>query len=145
MRTTIGILAGLILLAPAWAQNGPTCGPEMTRGTYSVMCTGYISPAAGASQVPVSVLGTVIGDWNGNFTGSAKVSIGGTIAEQTVSGTMASNGDCTGSISYDQKMNGQPAPKLNIVAHVVNYGAEIRGMSVDAGVTMTCRLKLMSR
>ena len=58
---------------------------------------------------------------------------------------MLTNGDCTGSISYDQKLNGQPAPKLNIITHTLDSGNEIRGMAIDAGANMTCHLVLMSR
>jgi len=145
MRFTTSTLLTMILLAPAWAQNGEVCSPLTTRGMYSVLCTGFISPAAGAPQVPISVLGTVSGDYNGKFTGTAKVSLGGMIVDQAVTGIHVLNSDCTGSISYDQKINGQPAPKLNIVTHTLNFGAEIRGMSIDPGSNMTCHLRLMSR
>jgi len=145
MRLTTAALGMIALAAPALAQTGAACTAATTRGTYSVMCTGYMSPAAGAPQVPITVLGTVVGDFSGTFTGTAKVSLGGTIVDQTVSGVIQANSDCTGSISYAQKINGQPAPNLNIIAHTLNEGAEIRGMSIDAGVTMTCSLALLHR
>jgi len=145
MRFTMAVLLTTILMAPVWAQNSGACVPATTHGTYSVECSGFMSPAAGAPQVPVSVLGTTTGDWGGTFTGSAKVSLGGTIVDQTVKGTLVGNSDCTGSISYTQKINGQPAPTLNIVAHTLDDGKEIVGMSVDAGVNMICHLKLMTR
>jgi hypothetical protein len=135
----------MILLAPAWAQNTAACTTSTTRGVYGVTCSGFMSPAAGAPQVAFSALGTVTGDYSGRFTGTAKASLGGTIVDQTVSGTLVVNSDCTGSISYDQKINGQPAPKLNISTHTLDDGKEIRGMSVDAGATMICNLRLMSR
>ena len=145
MRLTIAVIFTLILLVPAWGQNGPACTPATTRGTYSVLCTGYLSPAPNTPQFPVSILGVVTGDWNGNFTGSAQMSLGGMFYAQTVKGPLVINSDCTGSISYDQKLNGQPAPKLNIAVHVLDSGQEIRGMGVDAGTNLTCHLKLISR
>ena len=135
----------MILLAPAWAQNTAACTPAATHGTYSVTCSGFLSPAAGAPQVPFSAIGTVTGDWGGKFTGTAKASLGGTMVDQTVSGTLVVSSDCTGSISYDQKINGQPAPKLNIIAHTLDDGKEVRGMSVDPGANLICNLRLMSR
>ena len=43
----------MILLAPAPAQNTAACTAATTRGTYSVMCTGFLSPAPGAPQLPI--------------------------------------------------------------------------------------------
>jgi len=144
MRIVIVLLSlTMILLAPAWAQNA--CTAATTRGAYGVVCTGFMSPAAGAPQVPMTAIGTAVGDWGGKFTGTAKVSLGGTIVDQTVSGTWVANSDCTGSIVYTQKINGQPAPNINIVGHTLDDGKEIRGMSIDPGVNMTCSLRLLSR
>ena len=72
-------------------------------------------------------MGTIKSDFASVFTGTAKASIGGGIVTQTVVGTANLNADCTGTITYDQKINGQPAPKLNIIFHVLDDGKEIRG------------------
>ena len=135
----------MILLAPAWAQNTAACTPAATHGTYSVTCSGFLSPTAGAPQVPFSAIGTVTGDWGGKFTGTAKASLGGTMVDQTVSGTLVVSSDCTGSISYDQKINGQAASNLNISYQVLDEGKEIRGMATDPGSTISCNLWLISR
>ncbi len=146
MRFVIGIVSlTMILLAPAWAQNTGACSNATTHGTYSVTCTGFLSPAAGAPQVAFSAVGTVTGTFAGKFTGGGKASLGGMTVDQTVSGIAVTNDDCTGTISYDQKINGQPAGKLNIVYHILDDGKEIRGMSVDAGANLVCNLRLMSR
>ncbi len=145
MRLAMILIATVVLRSPVWAQSGPVCTAATTQGNYAVLCTGYISPAPGAPQVPITLIGTVTGDWNGKFSGTAKVSLGGAIVDQEVSGKFNSKSDCTGTITYTQKINGQPAPDLNIVAQVLDLGKEIRGMSVDAGVNMTCSLKLMSK
>jgi hypothetical protein len=91
-------------------------------------------------MVPEAALFTVVTDSDGKTTGGGKVSIGGAIADQTVSGSASINTDCTGTISYDQKINGQPAPKLNIVFNVLGNGDEIHGMSVDPGTAILCKL-----
>jgi hypothetical protein len=40
-------------------------------------------------------------------------------------------------------IGGQAAPPLDIVFHVLDGGKTILGMSVDAGATMSCTLRLM--
>ena len=142
MRFVLGLAIGLLSLAPAWGQ---ACSNDTIRGTHALVCTGFISPAAGAPQVPFSAIGVVKIDYNGSAVGTAKASVGGVTLDQTVTGTAVLNSDCTGSVSYDQKLNGQPAPKLNIVFHVLSYGQETRGMAIDAGSTMICNLRLISR
>ena len=91
------------------------------------------------------MIGVCKSDPQGVFNCTSKVSLGGAIVDQTVIGTAVVNSDCTGTISYDQKINGQPVPKLNIVFHVLDDGKELRGMAVDAGTTLSCNLRLMSR
>lgn len=72
MRFVITLASTMILLAPAWAQSSAACTTQTTRGTYGLTCSGFLSPAAGAPQVPFSAIGTVKSDWGGNFTGTAK-------------------------------------------------------------------------
>jgi hypothetical protein len=146
MKKLIFALAILVLVsvAPMWAQSG-ACSTQTIRGYYALTCTGFVSPAANAPQQPFSAIGTTTTTWAGSITGVAKASLGGVILDQAVTGTAVVNSDCTGTVSYDQKLNGQPAPKLNIVFHVLDDGKEIRGMAVDAGSTLSCNLRLISR
>jgi hypothetical protein len=145
MRLTIVFLLALILLAPARAQNTAACTPMTTRGTYSVVCTGMMSPAAGAAPVPFSAIAVVRGDWGGAFSGGGKASIAGGIVDQTVKGTAAINSDCTGSIVYEQKINGQAVPSLNLSFQILEDGKELRAVSVDAGAAYACNLRLLNR
>ncbi len=135
----------LLLLAPAWAQNTAACTPATTHGTYSFTCSGFLSPAAGMPQAPFSAMGTVKGDWGGTFSGGGTASMGGAIVDQKVVGTAVINSDCTGTISYTQKIAGQPAPNLNIAFLVLDDGKEIRGFIVDPGATVICKLRLLNR
>ena len=84
---------------------------------------------------------TIVIEANGNVAGGGKASIGRMIVDQTVTGKSSIGVNCTGTASYDQKLNGQPAPKLNIVFHVLGRGDEIRGMSVDPGTAIVCNLR----
>ena len=78
----------------------------------------------------ISVLGTIVGDWSGNFTRDCQSEPGCTTADQTVSGTLAANSDCTGSITYSQKINGQLAPQLDIIAQTLVTAKNSRDGSV---------------
>jgi hypothetical protein len=145
MRFVVAIISMMTLLAPAWAQS-EACSTATIRGTYSVTCSGYLSPAQGAPQAPISLIGTVKADYAGSFAGTGKVSLGGAILDQTVKTATPAvvNSDCTGTITYIQTIGGQAAPPLNIVFHVLDGGKTILGMSVDTGATMSCTLRLMS-
>ncbi len=116
-----------------------------THGTYGFICSGFISPAANAPQVPFSALGTASANLQGVFTGSAKASIGGAIVTWTVVGTQNLKSDCTGTITYAQTLGGQPAGVININYQVLDNGKEIRGMPVDTGTNIICNLRLMTR
>ena len=142
MRFTVLAILIVSAWAPAWGQ---TCSNHTTHGTYGFVCSGFISPAPSAPQVPFSALGSVTASFGGVFTGGAQTSIGGTILNWSVTGTQNLNSDCTGTITYDQKFNGQPAGQINISYHVLDNGNEIRGMPIDPGTNIICSLRLISR
>jgi hypothetical protein len=142
MRLAIAMILMAVALVPAWGQ---TCSNDTTHGTYAFVCSGFISPAPNAPQVPFSALGTASASFAGVFTGSAKASIGGTMVNWSVVGTQNLNSNCTGTITYDQKFDGKPAPPININYHVLDSGKEIRGMPVDQGTNIICNLRLISR
>ena len=146
MRYIIGLsLLTISLTLPAVAEDEKACTKETIKGTYSVTCTGFLSPAAGAPQLPASLLGLVTGDSAGVFSGAAKMSLGGSILNQVAIGPAIVNKDCTGSVKYSQWINGQAAGYLNIVFNILKQGEEIRGMGVDPGATLVCKLTLMHR
>jgi hypothetical protein len=142
MRFVILLMLIVLAMAPAWGQS---CSNVTTRGTYAFVCSGFISPAPNAPQVPLSALGSASATFGGVFTGTAKASIGGVMVTWSVAGTQNLNSDCTGTITYDQKFDGKPAGQININYHVLDNGNEIRGMPVDAGTNIVCNLRLVSR
>ena len=144
-KPTLILIAILLVAVPAWTQSMGACSSQTISGTYAILCAGFASPAPNASQVPISIIGTAVTDWKGTIAATTKVSLGGAILDQTATGTPLVNSDCTGTVTYDTKTNGQPTPKLNIVYHILDGGKEMRGMSVDAGSNLTCSLRLMSR
>ncbi len=142
MRLMVAAICMTAALSPARSQM---CSNSTSQGRYGFICSGFISPAPNAPQVPFSALGTVTSNAAGVFTGGAKASLGGTIIDWSVTGTAKLNSDCTGTITYDQKFNGNSAPPININYQVLDNGKEIRGMPVDAGTTIICNLRLMSK
>ena len=133
------VLAGVILglAAQAFAQK---CTTRTTAGTYAVVCDGFLSPGPGAPLVPAKQLTAATADRNGTFTGTGTISIGGTILQQTAAGTEQLNPDCTGTITFQTTINGQPGPSLNITFFVSQNGDTIDGLIVDPGTVFACKL-----
>jgi hypothetical protein len=118
-----------------------TCSTRTTIGRYAVVCDGYLTPGPDSPMVPAKELATVTADENGNFqSNDGKISLGGTIVSQAVIGTEVLNPDCTGSITFTQTIDGQPAPPLSIVFVVKRHGSEIDGLSINPGTVFSCRL-----
>ncbi len=145
MRLAVTAISTMILLAPAWAQNNGACTTATLRGTYSAVCTGFMSPAPGAPQVPFTALGIIKYDWGGNYSASFKASIGGMVVDYTGTGVMVVNSDCTGSDVFTANINGQPAGKINYLFNILENGKEQRITSPDPGATAVCTARLMSR
>ena len=81
-------------------------------------------------------------DNGGTFTGSSTVMIGGGPPHtQTVTGTEQLNPDGTGTITYDQKIDNQQAPLLDITFIVSEKGDRIDGLVVDPGTVFSCELR----
>jgi hypothetical protein len=115
---------------------------ESTAGRYIVVCNGYLSPGPNAPLLPTKLLGTVTADNRGTFTGSSTVMIGGGPPHtQTVTGTEQLNPDGTGTITYDQKIDNQQAPPLDITFIVSEKGDRIDGLVVDPGTVFSCELR----
>jgi hypothetical protein len=134
-------LLGLGLTADLQAQQ---CSPRMTAGRYVVTCDGFLTPAPGAPLLPAKMLSVSSSDRHGNITGTGTMSLGGTILQQTVAGTEQLNPDCTGTVTYQTWINGQPGPPLNITFVVSEEGDVMDGLGTDAGGVFACKLHRIS-
>jgi hypothetical protein len=115
---------------------------ESTAGRYIVVCNGYLSPGPNAPLLPAKLLGTVTADDGGTFTGSSILMIGGGPPHtQTVTGTEQLNPDGTGTITYDQKIDNQQGPPLDITFIVSKKGDRIDGLATDPGTVFSCELR----
>jgi hypothetical protein len=151
MKSKFGI-AILFLSVPAFflfaARARSNGGPqdhrfttESTAGRYIVVCNGYLSPGPNAPLLPAKLLGTVTADNGGTFTGSSTVMIGGGPPHtQTVTGTEQLNPDGIGTITYDQKIDNQQGPPLDITFIVSEKGDRIDGLATDPGTVLSCEL-----
>ena len=138
---TVLALAGLfVALSAAQAKDQDKCSTRTTTGKYVVVCDGFLAPAPNAPLVPAKELAVSVADRSGTFTGVGTISVGGTILQQTVKGTEQLNPDCTGSITYQQTINGQQGPPLDITFVVSQDGDIIDGLVTDPGAVFACRL-----
>jgi hypothetical protein len=143
----------LLLLAPAVILPGAPqphkaehFSTKTTAGRYLVVCKGYLSPAPNAPLLPAKLLGTADADEEGNFTGSSVVMIGGGPShQQTVTGTEHLNPDGTGTIAYDQRIDNQQGPPLDIAFVVTDEGDRIDGLVTDPGAVFSCVLRRISK
>lgn len=135
----VALFAPVVCSPRAFGQYNNTCGTDAAVGTYVVMCSGFITPAANAPSLPFTILGTVTGDKDGYFSGSATNSVAGTVFPQAVAGQSSTRPDCTGSITYNKGQKDE----INIRYVIVSQGEELMGMVVDKGANVTCSLRRM--
>jgi hypothetical protein len=134
--------ARLLPISNVEGHQGPHFTTKTTAGRYITKCDGYLSPGPNAPLLPAKLLGVVTANDEGTFTGSSTVMIGGGPAHtQTVTGTEQINADGTGTITYDQKIDNQQAPPLNITFIVSENGDRIDGIATDAGTVFSCELR----
>jgi hypothetical protein len=138
------IVIGIVTLSSGAEKNA--CSTRTTVGRYAVKCDGYLSLGANAPLLPAQGLAVATADRHGNFNGAGTVSVGGSPGlSQTVSGTEEINADCTGTITYHQTINGNPAPDINISFVVLREGSKILGIVTDPGAVYSCELTRVPR
>ena len=148
-RKTITFCISLII---ACAFNGTAsaqqkCTNAGIAGTWVVKCSGYLTPAPDAPMVPATLLSKAVADKEGKWSSSGgTLSLGGTIVTQDVEsvGPAQTNPDCTGSITYSQRINGQPGPNIHFNYIVGKHNNTIDGIGTDPGSVFSCTLTRVS-
>ena len=119
---------------------GPSCSQHTTVGSWAFKCEG---------EVPIGVatrsLGTCTATRDAFWRCAGQINAGGTILQQEVQGQAHNNSDCTGTIVYDQKINGAPAGQLSINYVILDHGDEIWGLPLNSGGVLACTLRRISR
>ena len=94
------LLAGVAPLAQA-----NQCTAQNAAGAYGFTLTGVLITSTG--PVPIAAVGRASVDISGHVTGTEARSVGGGFANETLSGTVTVNPDCTGSMTINFYEAGQ--------------------------------------
>jgi hypothetical protein len=133
------LLVTLLLTIAAFGQTpSPGCNLRSAMGAYGYSCSGAFQGQ------PFAAYGYVFSDGKGQWHGYGKVSLNGTILPWT-HGTRANdpatvNPDCTGSVTYEVTVGGQPAPDAHFDYVIVDNGGEVKGFPTDQGYAVSCQL-----
>lgn len=122
----------------AWAGPSETCTQGTTRGNWVYTCEGTL-PTAGA-PANTRLLGLCSASRTGYWDCSGKLNLGGTVLEQTLKGQAYNQSNCTGTITYDSTVGGQPAGTLDIFYVISDGGTAISGLPTNPGVVLACSL-----
>jgi len=131
-----------------FARAQDRCSAAGIAGTYVVKCSGYLTPGPNAPMLPATLLGTAVGEKDGNWSGSGgTLSVGGAIVTQDVKsvGPTQVNPDCTGTITYSQTLDGQPGPNIHFNFIVEKNSEIIDGIGADPGSAFSCTLTRQSK
>ena len=138
------IASGLVvqaLVVTGSAAAAQQCTARTTVGRYMVVCDGFLSPAPNSPLVPARELATVVSDVSGTFKSTDGVlTLGGINLHSTAIGTGLTRPDCTGTITYQQTINGQTAPDLHTAYVISKDGDAIDGIDTDPGSVFSCHL-----
>ncbi len=139
MKLTISCVVFSLSILTA-AGQGMVCRSDTIRGSWGVTCSGQITPGPDAPLTSAGLLGTCAIAVDGKITCEATFSLGGMMLTQAVQGQAVVNEDCTGTVKYKQTLNGKPAPDLNVRYFIYDGGKKMRGLSIDPGSVLACRL-----
>ena len=140
MKTKLTVLLVTLLLAiAAFGQTpGVACNLRSAMGAYGYSCSGAYQGQ------PFAAYGYVFGDGKGQWHGSGKVSLNGTILPWThntrANDPATVNPDCTGSVTYEVTIVGQSAPDAHFDYVIVDNGREVKGFPIDQGYAVSCEL-----
>jgi hypothetical protein len=143
--------AGLVPGANANPQANQ-CTAESGTGSYGFTLTGVLIASTG--PVPIAAVGRASVDVSGHVTGTEARSVGGGFANETLSGTITVNPDCTGSMTLEFFENGALVRTSVLSTVSVNKQRELQmmqssltlpnGVSVPVVVTVNAK-KIFTR
>lgn len=146
-RLAITLFLVFLLAGAVFAQTPPgrSCNLRSAMGGYGYSCTGVApNPFNNFAVEPFAAYGYVFGDGIGHWNGYGKVSFNGTVVPWThntrpnAPGTV--NPDCTGAVTYQVTVGGQPVPDSHFEYVIVDNGREVKGFPVDQGYAVSCQL-----
>jgi hypothetical protein len=144
IQSGIALFVVPTVLLAASTMRAQQCSAKTTVGRYVVICEGYLTPGPNAPLTFAKELGVATGDATGTFKGTGTLSLGGEILEHAVNGVAVISPDCTGTITYHQSIDGQPAPDFHDTFVISEGGDRIDGMATDPGSVFSCKLRRIS-
>lgn len=93
------------IIATVHADQNVTCSLATVAGNYGFTINGSLILPTG--PVPIAAIGRAAVDAEGNVSGTEARNVGGTFANETLTGTVAVNGDCTGTETLQFFESGQ--------------------------------------
>jgi hypothetical protein len=94
-----GALSLAVLAGVAPAAHANQCTAQNAAGNYGFTLTGVLITSTG--PVPIAAVGRASVNVSGHVTGTEARSVGGGFANETFSGTITTNSDCTGSMTLN--------------------------------------------
>jgi hypothetical protein len=119
----VGVMtvASLMLSQSARAHE---CTMARAAGSYGFTLTGVLLTPAG--PVPAAAVGLATVDSGGHVTGTEARSVGGGYGDETLSGTLVVNSDCTGTITLNFYEAGQLVRTSDLSIVFVENQRELR-------------------
>jgi hypothetical protein len=124
---TVSFVATFLLSLGTAAAQGGNCSTAGTAGQWGYTFTGTLISPTGA--IPIAAVGLATFDAGGSFTGTQTSSIGGSVSQDMLKGTVAVNPDCTGTLNAS--IFNQSGTLLRTAAWdlvVVDNGREVRAI-----------------
>jgi hypothetical protein len=98
-------LFAILLASVAPLAQANQCTAQNAAGAYGFTLTGVLITSTG--PVPIAAVGRASVDISGHVTGTEARSVGGGFANETLSGTVTVDPDCTGSMTMNFYETGQ--------------------------------------
>ena len=138
MKMTLLLVTLLLAIAASSQSPHQGCNLRSAEGAYGYSCSGAFQGQ------PFAAYGYVFSDGKGQWHGYGKVSLNGTILPWThntrPNDPATVNPDCTGSVTYEVTVGGQPAPDAHFDYVIVDNGGEVKGFPTDQGYAVSCQL-----
>jgi hypothetical protein len=98
-RITMGLFFLATLVGAATMARAHSCSTQEAAGDYGFTLTGVILTSSGS--IPAAAVGRATVNVSGHVTGSEARSVAGGYADETFTGTLSVNSDCTGSMTLN--------------------------------------------
>lgn len=115
------------------ADGETTCSLASVAGPGGFTINGTFLLPTGA--VPVAAVGTYTIGADGSFSATATRSLGGAVSQETITGTVTLNSNCTGTIATQVFVSGQLTYTADFSVVFDNNGNELRAVATSVMLT----------